>query len=111
MGGGLFIVIRGGVTESTSNIGQVYFSDRQFLMLHRGETAPDEEVLDAFAAFDEKHDKMAVIFTEADKTVIFLPRQFYSGTWTIFKPMSEKDTEEDPLPALDDLAKLIRRLA
>lgn len=31
IGGVLFIVIRGGVTESTSNIGQVYFSDNQFL--------------------------------------------------------------------------------
>jgi len=31
MGGLLFIVIRGGVTESTSNVGQVYFSNNQFL--------------------------------------------------------------------------------
>ena len=31
LGGGLFVVIRGGVTESTSNVGQVYFSNDQFL--------------------------------------------------------------------------------
>ena len=31
MGGVLFVVIRGGVTESTSNVGQVYFSSNQFL--------------------------------------------------------------------------------
>lgn len=31
VGGVLFIVIRGGVTESTSNVGQVYFSSNQFL--------------------------------------------------------------------------------
>lgn len=31
LGGVLFIIIRGGVTESTSNIGQVYFSNEQFL--------------------------------------------------------------------------------
>ena len=31
VGGILFIVIRGGVTESTSNVGQVYFSSNQFL--------------------------------------------------------------------------------
>lgn len=31
LGGVLFLVIRGGVTESTANIGQVYFSDNQFL--------------------------------------------------------------------------------
>ena len=31
VGGGLFVIIRGGVTESTSNIGQVYFSNNQFL--------------------------------------------------------------------------------
>ena len=31
VGGILFIIIRGGVTESTSNVGQVYFSNNQFL--------------------------------------------------------------------------------
>ena len=31
LGGILFVVIRGGVTESTSNVGQVYFSSNQFL--------------------------------------------------------------------------------
>ena len=31
LGGILFVVIRGGVTESTSNVGQVYFSNNQFL--------------------------------------------------------------------------------
>jgi len=31
IGGVLFVVIRGGVTESTSNVGQVYFSNNQFL--------------------------------------------------------------------------------
>ena len=31
MGGGMFVIIRGGISESTANIGQVYFSDRQFL--------------------------------------------------------------------------------
>ena len=30
IGGVLFIIIRGGVTESTSNVGQVYFSSEQF---------------------------------------------------------------------------------
>ena len=30
-GGVLFVIIRGGVTESTSNVGQVYFSSNQFL--------------------------------------------------------------------------------
>lgn len=31
MGGILFVIIRGGITESTSNVGQVYFSNNQFL--------------------------------------------------------------------------------
>ena len=31
IGGVLFVIIRGGVTESTSNVGQVYFSSNQFL--------------------------------------------------------------------------------
>ena len=31
LGGGLFVIIRGGVSESTSNVGQVYFSSKQFL--------------------------------------------------------------------------------
>lgn len=30
-GGVLFVIIRGGVTESTANVGQVYFSSNQFL--------------------------------------------------------------------------------
>lgn len=31
LGGGLFVVIRGGVTESTTNIGQAYFCNDEFL--------------------------------------------------------------------------------
>ena len=31
LGGILFVIIRGGVSESTSNVGQVYFSSNQFL--------------------------------------------------------------------------------
>lgn len=31
MGGVMFVVIRGGITESTSNVGQVYFSSNQYL--------------------------------------------------------------------------------
>ena len=31
LGGVLFVIIRGGVSESTSNVGQVYFSSNQFL--------------------------------------------------------------------------------
>lgn len=31
IGGVMFVVIRGGVTESTSNVGQVYFSSNQYL--------------------------------------------------------------------------------
>ena len=31
IGGVLFVIIRGGVTESTTNVGQVYFSSNQFL--------------------------------------------------------------------------------
>lgn len=31
LGGILFIIIRGGVTESTSNVGQAYFCDNEFL--------------------------------------------------------------------------------
>lgn len=31
IGGVLFVIVRGGVTESTSNVGQVYFSSNQFL--------------------------------------------------------------------------------
>ena len=31
LGGGLFIIIRGGVTESTSNVGQAYFCNNEFL--------------------------------------------------------------------------------
>ena len=68
LGGVLFVIIRGGVTESTSNIGQVYFSNEQFL--NHSAVNPDFSLLSSmgksqdFAAefdfFDE--DKRAELF-------------------------------------------------
>lgn len=83
---------------------------RGYLLLCSGQ-APDEHALDALGRFDPDDQKMAVLRTEEKRTAVFLPRQFYSGTWTITKPMPESAVRDDPLPALDELPKLIRSLA
>lgn len=68
LGGVLFIIIRGGVTESTSNIGQVYFSNESFL--NHSAVNPDFSLLSSmgksqdfaseFNFFDEE--KRAALF-------------------------------------------------
>lgn len=68
LGGMLFIIIRGGVTESTSNIGQVYFSNEPFL--NHSAVNPDFSLLSSmgksqdfaseFNFFDEE--KRAALF-------------------------------------------------
>lgn len=68
LGGVLFIIIRGGVTESTSNIGQVYFSNEPFL--NHSTVNPDFSLLSSmgksqdfaseFNFFDEE--KRAALF-------------------------------------------------
>ncbi|WP_455672351.1 LTA synthase family protein [Phocaeicola sp.] len=68
LGGVLFVIIRGGVTESTSNVGQVYFSSDQFL--NHSAVNPDFSLLSSmgktqdfaseFNFFDEE--KRAEIF-------------------------------------------------
>ena len=68
LGGVLFIIIRGGVTESTSNIGQVYFSNEPFL--NHSAVNPDfsllssmgksQEFASEFNYFDEE--KRAALF-------------------------------------------------
>lgn len=68
LGGVLFIIIRGGVTESTSNIGQVYFSNEPFL--NHSAVNPDFSLLSSmgksqdfaseFNFFDEE--KRAAVF-------------------------------------------------
>ena len=68
LGGVLFIIIRGGVTESTSNIGQVYFSNEPFL--NHSAVNPDFSLLSSmgksqdfaseFNLFDEE--KRAALF-------------------------------------------------
>lgn len=68
LGGVLFIIIRGGVTESTSNMGQVYFSNEPFL--NHSAVNPDFSLLSSmgksqdfaseFNFFDEE--KRAALF-------------------------------------------------
>ena len=68
LGGVLFIIIRGGVTESTSNIGQVYFSNEPFM--NHSAVNPDFSLLSSmgksqdfaseFNFFDEE--KRAALF-------------------------------------------------
>ena len=84
LGGVLFIIIRGGVTESTSNIGQVYFSNEPFL--NHSAVNPDFSLLSSmgksqdfaseFNFFDEE--KRAALFdglyptTDGDSIIQFL---------------------------------------
>ena len=70
LGGILFIIIRGGVTESTSNVGQAYFCDNEFL--NHSAVNPDFSLLSSiskttdfskqFNFFDEE--KRASLFNE-----------------------------------------------
>lgn len=87
LGGILFVIIRGGVTESTSNVGQVYFCNDQFL--NHSAVNPDFSLLSSmskskdFAAqfdfFDEE--KRAALFdglyptTDGDSIVEVLNTQ------------------------------------
>ncbi len=68
MSGGLFIIIRGGVTESTANIGQVYFSDRQFL--NHSAVNPSFSLLSS-ASKTEKFEDMFDFFSESERAAIF----------------------------------------
>ena len=68
LGGGLFIIIRGGVTESTSNIGQVYFSNRQFL--NHSAVNPCFSLLSSMGK-SEQFDDMFDFFTETERATYF----------------------------------------
>ena len=90
---------------------QIDTGDRGFLMLADEPAEPDESMLDALAAFDPKHEKTAVLLTEAERVAVFLPRRFYSGTWTLFQRMPEAALSAHPLPELNELPELLRKLA
>ena len=84
--------------------------DRGYLLLAREGAEASEYLMDAFSAFDREKKATAILWTEADRFYAFLPTQFYSGNWTLFKPMPEAAVSENPLPALSDLPKLARKL-
>ena len=101
----------GGVPVSAfKDLTNVDTGDGQYLLLARPKAAFAQPVLDALAQFDEKHDKKAVLRIEDDRIVLFLPNQFYSGTWGLARPMPQDAVEVSPLPALDDLAALLKQL-
>lgn len=68
IGGIIFIIIRGGVTESTSNIGQVYFSNDQFL--NHSAINPDFSL---FSSFKKEKDfsEMFNFFDEKQREELF----------------------------------------
>ena len=101
----------GGVPVSRwADMTAVDTGERGLLLLSQGQTEADEHLLDAFSAFDGKHEKMVVVRTEKDRILVFLPGQYYSGNWTLSRPMPEQAVENQPLPALEGLPKLIRAL-
>lgn len=68
MGGGLFIAIRGGVGESTSNIGQVYFSEHQFL--NHSAVNPCFSLLSSMGK-NERFEEMFEFFPEEERAAHF----------------------------------------
>ena len=74
--------------------------ERGFLLLSDEQSEPRDDQANAFSAFDPGREKLAVLRTEPGRVIAFLPRQFYSGTWSLSKPMPEKEAQANPLPAL-----------
>ena len=68
MGGGLFIAIRGGVSESTSNIGQVYYSENQFL--NHSAINPCFSLLSSIGK-NERFEDMFEFFPEEERATFF----------------------------------------
>ncbi len=85
--------------------------DRGYLLLVKEGTEVSEYILDAFAGFIKNKEAPAIIWTEAGRVYAFLPVQFYSGNWTLFKYMPEAALSADPLPTLEELPKLIKKLS
>ena len=85
--------------------------DRGYLLLAKTGTEVSEYILDTFAAFGRDKETSAILWTEPDRVYTFLPVQFYSGNWTLFKFMPEAAVSADPLPALEELPKLLKKLA
>ena len=84
--------------------------ERGFLLLSDEQSEPRDDQANAFSAFDPGREKLAVLRTEPGRVIAFLPRQFYSGTWSLSKPMPEKEAQANPLPALEELPKLLKKL-
>lgn len=68
LGGILFIVIRGGVTESTSNIGQVYFCNNEFL--NHAAVNPAFSLLSSMSKVQNYEDEFD-FFPEAERDSLF----------------------------------------
>ena len=90
---------------------QLDTGDREFLALADEPAVLDDGLLDALAAFDPKHEKTAVLLTDDKRVSIFLPRRFYSGTWTLFQRMPEAALSAHPLPEINALPELLKKLA
>lgn len=68
LGGVLFIIIRGGVTESTSNIGQAYFCNDEFL--NHSAVNPAFSLL-ASAGKTQKYEEQFNFFDEKERQALF----------------------------------------
>ena len=90
---------------------QLDTGERGFLVLADEPAAPDESLFDTLAAFDPRHEKTAVLLTEEGRISLFLPRRFYSGTWTLFQRMPEAALSAHPLPEVKELPELLHKLA
>ncbi len=121
LGGGLFLVIRGGVTESTSNVGKAYFCNDPFL--NHSAVNPDFSLLssvgksqDFAAEFDFfEEEKRAALFdglyptTDGDSIICVLNTQ--RPNILIILMESFGGTFIEPLGGLPDVAPNLNRLS
>ena len=66
--GGVFVIVRGGVRESTANIGQVYFSEKQFL--NHSAVNPCFSLLSSMSK-SERFEDMFNFFPETERATFF----------------------------------------
>ncbi len=84
--------------------------DRSFLLLNAGGAEVSDRLLDTLSGLGGGSDRMAILRVRDDCLYVFLPRQFYSGSWALFRPMTESALKDDPLPGLQGLDKIARQV-
>ena len=82
-----------------------------FHALSDSEEALTEGQAAALDVFCQDEERSAVFLQEKGFVSAFLPMRFYSGTYAMREPVTEKLLSEDPLPELDEALKALSALA